>query len=147
METKNDSEGEVPFPRRVQRRRTKGWRMPPNTVSVCRPGRWGNPFRIGGYYMLGDPDTAAHIRMSWCEARSKEVADRHPGKFIHVSDAATAVDLFKRLCDMGYYYSEKEIRTLRGKNLACYCRLGNPCHADVLLSLANAKTEASPDEL
>lgn len=34
-------------PRRVQRRRTKGWRMPENTISVTRPGRWGNPFRMG----------------------------------------------------------------------------------------------------
>ena len=34
-------------PQRIQRKRTKGWRMPENTVSVCRPGRWGNPFIIG----------------------------------------------------------------------------------------------------
>lgn len=32
------------MPERIQRKRTKGWKMPPNTVSVCRPGRWGNPF-------------------------------------------------------------------------------------------------------
>lgn len=31
-------------PQRIQRKRTKGWKMPPNTVSVCRPGKWGNPF-------------------------------------------------------------------------------------------------------
>jgi len=34
-------------PVRVQRKRTKGWRMPENTVSVTRPGRWGNPFKVG----------------------------------------------------------------------------------------------------
>jgi hypothetical protein len=27
---------------------------------------------------------------------------------------------------------------LRGKNLACFCKPGEPCHADVLLELANA---------
>ena len=32
------------MPVRIQRKRTKGWKMPPNTVSVCRPGKWGNPF-------------------------------------------------------------------------------------------------------
>ncbi len=32
------------MPIRIQRKRTKGWKMPPNTVSVCRPGKWGNPF-------------------------------------------------------------------------------------------------------
>jgi hypothetical protein len=31
-------------PRRVQRRRTRGWRMPPNTIYVGRPSKWGNPF-------------------------------------------------------------------------------------------------------
>ena len=31
-------------PVRIQRKRSRGWRMPPNTVSVCRPGKWGNPF-------------------------------------------------------------------------------------------------------
>ncbi|MGH6822039.1 MAG: DUF4326 domain-containing protein [Methylocella sp.] len=25
----------------------------------------------------------------------------------------------------------------RGKNLACFCKLGEPCHVDVLLELAN----------
>jgi hypothetical protein len=32
--------------KRIQRKRHKGWRMPPNTVSVTRPGKWGNPFRV-----------------------------------------------------------------------------------------------------
>jgi hypothetical protein len=32
------------MPQRIQRKRVKGWKMPPNTVSVCRPGKWGNPF-------------------------------------------------------------------------------------------------------
>lgn len=31
-------------PRRIQRRRTKGWKMPPNTIYVGRPSKWGNPF-------------------------------------------------------------------------------------------------------
>ena len=34
------------MPRRYQLRRTKGWRLPPNTVSVARPGRYGNPHRM-----------------------------------------------------------------------------------------------------
>jgi hypothetical protein len=32
-------------------------------------------------------------------------------------------------------------RDLRGKNLACYCKLSEPCHADVLLAIANAEPE------
>ena len=54
-------------PERIQRKRTKGWKMPENTVSVCRPGKWGNPFRVGGHFMVGDPDKRTIFRMSWCE--------------------------------------------------------------------------------
>ena len=32
---------------RIQRQRTKGWRMPEGAIYVGRPSRWGNPFRIG----------------------------------------------------------------------------------------------------
>ena len=31
-------------PQRIQRKRTKGWKMPPNTVYVGRPSKYGNPF-------------------------------------------------------------------------------------------------------
>lgn len=34
-------------PVRVQLRRTKGWRMPPNTVKVDRSTKWGNPYPVG----------------------------------------------------------------------------------------------------
>lgn len=33
--------------KRIQRKRTKGWRMPKNTIYVGRPTKWGNPFKIG----------------------------------------------------------------------------------------------------
>ena len=33
-------------PRRIQRRRTRGWRMPEGAVYVGRPTRWGNPFVV-----------------------------------------------------------------------------------------------------
>lgn len=34
-------------PVRVQRKRTKNWKMPENTVFVGRPSKWGNPYKIG----------------------------------------------------------------------------------------------------
>lgn len=97
-------------PVRIQRRRTKGWKMPPNTVSVTRPGRWGNPWKVGD--LIGSFDGIPHV--------------------------ATAVDcvaLFR-----SYAMDDDDplpILELRGKNLACWCRLDQPCHADVLLELAN----------
>ena len=105
-----------PIVSRVQRKRVKGWRMPPNTVSVCRPGKWGNPFRVGdGLHKTIVECVEAYKR--WIEAGTNYVSDESPP-------------------------SIEEIQSeLRGKNLACFCKLDQPCHADVLLSLANAKSE------
>lgn len=94
------------MPERVQLSRKAGWRMPPNTKSVARPGKWGNPFRVGDF---GIPDQAAAV------ARYREWLDgRVSGR-----DRPTSFE------------------ELRGKNLACWCRQGTPCHADVLLEIAN----------
>jgi uncharacterized protein DUF4326 len=97
---------------RVQLRRTKGWRIPANTVRVDRTTRWGNPVVIGEV---------------WQGAV--------------VPDAAQAVRLFRAGVEGGQqgFPSPSAIRAaLRGKNLACWCRLDWPCHAHVLLEIANA---------
>lgn len=111
------------MPQRVQLSRAKGWRMPPNTVRVARPGKWGNRFRIGDIAEVwGDPGVV---------------------KFVPVRDAATAVQLFDQWVTLHLEQHPKIMRPaldeLRGKNLACWCRLGEPCHADVLLRLANSE--------
>lgn len=103
-------------PRRVQLSRAKGWRMPPNTVSVARPTLWGNPFRIG---MLGVPDAAAAVALFERALRRRDLRDD----------------------DRRFVFSPDRLRAfLGGKNLACWCRLGEPCHADVLLRLANPRS-------
>jgi hypothetical protein len=91
------------MPQRIQRKRIKGWRMPPNTVSVTRPGRWGNPYLVSEFGQEG------------------------------------AVNAFERDLRAGALpYSIEDVkRELRGKNLACYCALDQPCHANVLLEIAN----------
>jgi hypothetical protein len=38
--------------KRIQRKRTKGWKMPANTVYVGRPTKWGNPYKIGELGLL-----------------------------------------------------------------------------------------------
>jgi len=61
------------MPRRIQQRRTKGWRKPPGAVSVARPSRWGNPFPVEQHdhatavarfeaYLMGQPALVAAAR-------------------------------------------------------------------------------------
>lgn len=107
------------MPERIQRKRTKGWKMPPDTVSVTRPGRWGNPWAVGVNRCSG-------ARLGYRQEM--------------VTDAATAVRFFSEMLvhsDRAYPSNEEIVRKLRGKNLACFCALDQPCHADVLLKIAN----------
>jgi hypothetical protein len=102
-------------PIRVQLRRSKGWCMPPNTVKVDRSTRWGNPFRIG------------------------ETVHRGPafsGRDELVRDADDACRMFRRHL-FNLRSATELVAPLRGKNLACWCAPDVPCHADVLLELAN----------
>lgn len=110
-------------PEGVERQRTAGWRMPPNTKSVTRPSIYGNPFFPGcgiGYGYIDD-----NLRM----------VDYDP------NDPAQCVLMYRmRMRDMKLYEPEKYeafLAPLRGKNLACWCKIGAPCHRDVLLELAN----------
>jgi hypothetical protein len=52
-----------------------------------------------------------------------------------IETAAQAVALFRTHVAK---HLARDIRaTLRGKNLACWCKIGDPCHRDVLLDIAN----------
>ena len=104
-------------PVRIQRKRTKGWRMPPNTVSVCRPGKWGNPFKVGAWMRPLDGGLPVEVQT--------------PQQAVALF-AANALDPAG-----GFIFRGNVKRELRGKNLACWCALDAPCHADVLLELAN----------
>lgn len=100
-------------PTRIQRKRTKGWRMPPNTVYVGRPTKWGNLF-AGSKTRTGRKADAKGFKR-WISGAPQGYLKPPSREFL---------DSVK---------SE-----LQGKNLACWCPLDQPCHADVLLELANA---------
>lgn len=134
-------------PLRIQRRRAKGWRMPPGAVSVCRPGKWGNLWHVG---------------LARCGCRSAGECGHNS---FRTETAAEAVAAYRDWIEQAFAHpSGRHTRAaldaeIRGKNLACWCRLCErhrdgkplgidcpdcpPCHADVLLELANA---VRPDE-
>ncbi len=100
------------MPKRIQLKRTKGWRMPPNTVSVARGSAWGNPFKVGE-----PPLVFGGI------------------KIVTVKGAIRAYGSYVR---GRLYFDPHYLDKLKGKNLACWCPLGRPCHTDILLKIANA---------
>lgn len=91
-------------PKRIQRKRTKGWKMPEGAIYVGRPSLYGNPFRVEDWGAKG------------------------------------AIEAFRLYCE--HHYAGKALATfvqinMRGKDLACWCKPSESCHADVLLELAN----------
>lgn len=107
---------------RIQRKRTKGWKMPEGTIYVGRPTKWGNPYKVG--------DTVKNLM----------------GKEFIIEDTQEAVNCYKNLflirLNPGFIFGQSlmlhaDLSELKGKDLACWCRLDKPCHADILLELAN----------
>ncbi len=104
-------------PKRIQRKRTKGWKMPEGVVYVGRPTPFGNDWTMkdGAIRGLRDP----HEQRAW-------------------AIAAYRGDVLWSLDKSGTRWHRSELEKLRGKDLACWCPLDQPCHADVLLEIANA---------
>jgi hypothetical protein len=86
--------------------------MPDGAVNVTRPGDYGNPFRIG--------ETEVVAGMGVLVTR------------------ALAVELFRAYLATRPGWRAQLRDELHGKDLVCWCPLDQPCHADVLLELANS---------
>lgn len=115
------------LPKRLQRKRVKGYRLPEGARCVTRPGKFGNPFVVGQNIPF---------------LPGRKVQDgRHAASLYHGSAPQNAL-----LCEA--------IRAeLKGADLACYCRLCDlhqagkpmgircpdcaPCHVDTMLEIAN----------
>ena len=124
---------------RVQLRRTKGWRKPAWAVSVARPGPFGNPYRaekcVGGWAVYDRGCLASEVHrgfLSRYEFRDNAIR--------------RAIELYR------YWINHTEQVALRnriratfalstGKVPACWCPLDSPCHADVILEVANTPME------
>lgn len=113
------------MPDRIQLSRAKGWRMPADTINVSRGrGRvFGNPFTVADAIEVAcvKPEKAQAFVVecfaNWLRGDRQNWMGRE-------SDAAAEAILAR-------------LPELRGKNLACWCKPGTPCHADVLLEIAN----------
>lgn len=111
------------MPDRIQLRRTKGWRLPPGA-------RWLDTYHVP-LRPMGDYD-AVGIYSSWLAGRGMPDGVL-PDRLTPDGTAAVRAALETRRQAILARLPE-----LRGRDLACWCPPGCPCHADVLLELANA---------
>ena len=101
------------MPKRIQRKRTKGWRMPKGAKYVGRPTAFGNPFTIG------------------CEAWRFSTTVPHPVP----ETLAQVLEDYRYFANQWLLAQHDWLDELKGKDLACWCSLENSCHADILLEL------------
>jgi hypothetical protein len=130
-------------PIRIERSR-KHKQITPNglpIVYVGRPSVWGNPFRIGGYYQMGDIKIGVKpplpgfnfIYLETLYEKDLSGSEEKP------ENNEECVSLYRRYIKIsGESFVKKIKEKLKGKNLSCWCKLGEACHADVLLEIANS---------
>jgi hypothetical protein len=123
------------MPKRIQRRRTKGWRLPEGAVCVTRPGKWGNPFTV-----MPNARPGAKVGGALGYQAVPTVED--------------AIECYRAMFDAKPGMVKVAQEELRGKDLACFCHLCEkhkdgkpmgvecsdcaPCHVDTLLEIVNA---------
>src|ERR1700683_3279372 len=101
-------------PRRIQLSANKGWRKPDGAVVVAVPSKWANPWHLG-------PSTTrasvVQLYERWMRGDLVNHLERQRQKLV------------------------ESLPELRDRDLACWCPLDLPCHADVLIHIANGRSE------
>jgi hypothetical protein len=104
--------------KRIQLRRSKGWKMPVNTIKVDRSTPLGNPFIVG---IHGTTKECVRLFELLCTGLVCASVDKK---------------CFQRQTRFLKYLKENKDR-LKGKNLGCWCHHSNVCHVDTLLKIIN----------
>ena len=125
------------MPVRIQRKRTAGFNLqaassnPNGVIYVGRPTRYGNP-----YYFLGEQYNGLSLALYDETAQgfwTPSLVDKLPDEL--VSKIYAAHQAWTRRFQV---HPLKQIKAeLSRYDLACWCPLTSPCHADILLRLAN----------
>lgn len=89
---------------RIQRRRTKGFKLPKDAICITRPGKWGNRFK---------------------DARSSKLVRWYREWLLNTPEGRAII--------------RDAVVELKGKQLACWCKIGEPCHGDVLVEAAEGR--------
>ena len=125
---------------RIQLRREKGWRKPAGAVVVARPSRWGNPIVVGSQAGLSGIDADG----SWYSYEIMVTRETAVAAFRDLMITRLTVTSPDDPEELRYVREWRDaVDGLRGRDLACWCPLTEgdgrpvPCHADVLLALAN----------
>lgn len=109
--------------------------MPEGAISVTRPGPHGNPFKVGMWFNNATGDWYV-----WMHGDGPAFGNQQ------VRDLPHSLELFRDYAGHRSRRHPEWLAELRGKDLACWCKEGEPCHADILLELANSNGNTAVQE-
>ena len=131
-------------PQRIQRRRTKGWKMPEGAISVTRPGKWGNFLKLSGDMIMIDAGYRRTNLDRWvflCFGNLERMLEIYRAffnpRYINMPFFGIDKEMKSDLEHWLNVVGELDLNEILDKDLACFCPIGSHCHADVLLELTN----------
>lgn len=112
--------------------------MPGDAIYVGCPSKWGNPIKLEGDCIFIDAGYRRKILDPWV---FHSVGDINDVMYLYRSlwDSCQSNDV-----DLRYWqeqFRKLDLTELRGKDLACWCPLSQPCHADILIDILNKTHE------
>ena len=135
----NPKNSAPPIPKRIQRKRTRGWRMPENTKYVGRGSKFGNPFRLIGDMIYVDAIHRRKTLSRWVcyypngGYTTEDVVILFRDLLLDLNSHEVEPEIYAR-----FRWMRDHIRDLQGKDLSCWCKKECACHADALIELANS---------
>lgn len=117
-------------PKRVQRSRKKGSKLPPNTLCCTRPGPWSNP-------IVGKNADAAKWFRIWLVKHPRWIA----GSLLSLArQNGASLRLHKSSCfyQTTHRYLDNLEQLRQYDHLGCWCRLEDDCHCDTYIELLTA---------
>ena len=127
--------------KRIQRKRTKGWRMPENAKYIGRGSKYGNPLKVvpdkqfdnglGKIFVHGWGDRIWYDTGLWGDTSD----------MLHMFDLMLRGNPFMnvKLQVWSNYFARLDLTPLIGHDLACWCRIDKPCHGDCIINFLNEK--------
>jgi len=87
------------------------------------------------------PDDAVYVGRAAPGLPASRYANPYPARIHGPRDA---IQLYRGYLAAHPELARAAIRDLAGRDLACWCPLGQPCHADVLLEITDARNVFPP---
>lgn len=123
--------------KRIQRKRTKGWKMPERCLYIGRPSKWANPFRLIGDAIYVDAGWRRKGFSRWVLVENTLGSNKN--RVIGLYEYLWKADKPDYSPDVEYWRNNIQSLDLseldQYDTICCWCREDEPCHGDVIIEM------------